>query len=214
MKILSVPKLYNTVFNTAGYTKPLCFTSTIPNDTFEKQQVDAVKNDIELDESGKQILDINNCFAKLKYCSKDMEWAKKMNDEIYLLSSMIDDGASFEELIEQAEKDVSKIQSNSDWGKKSQNGAAYILNDKVRGYEEYFERYNDLVDSSVEKFYRPKANGWHRHANTVLMHKDPNYDNVVIIDYGFKPSNMFSNINLAACEYDDLMEMTPPLRAR
>lgn len=215
MKILPISQFHINKLNKplgAGFARNISFTShdDCYFDVFEKQGTeDATVKSLGAD--GKQILDINNCFAKMKYCSKDMVWAKKMNDEIRLLSSMMDNGASFEEVLEQAEKDVAKIQDNEDWGKKcTRGGCEYIMNEKVRGHKEYFDTYNDLINSSPDKYYHPETNSWYRHANTVTMHKDPDYDDVIIIDYGFNPESAINNMNMAAYEYDELMELTPP----
>lgn len=166
----------------------------------------------------KQELPQDLFFISMKHYDKNKSWAKEMNELAYDLSDMINKKASFDKIINTAERGVYVAYCDSETGygiRKSVNDKwLYFIESGKRG-EEYVKTYSQEFpkEDDYNKIIHPKANEEYKKANTCTIQKgvardyyQPEYYESTIR----YPISDGTNIKLAKKEYKKLLKTKNP----
>ena len=155
-----------------------------------------------------QVIPEDTFFIRMQEYEEDKNWAQKMVNLTYSVSSKIKKGENFDDILFSIETGVQNINMKETFGVPRYKQGRFIIAPLGRGVEYYNEYRNKLRDAKPFERKQPKPNDEYSSANVCQVFIN-DFSNVYI-SYGWDSENKTHNMDLVKKEYEKLRSVKNP----
>ena len=147
-------------------------------------------------------------YVRMNGYGTNENWAQEMRNLTYIIADDIRTNEDFDEILIKIERDIRRINSKEEFGRRRITQWAFLLAPEGRG-EEYYEKYKSKLGrlKPYEAIY-VTSNIEYVDANTCKIYMN-DFGNI-LINYGWNPGNRGGNLKLAKKEFEKLRSIENP----